>query len=154
MVYCPKIKKELINKLYLYKHSLKKKIPMTRLVNEAIEEYLMDRTENKIVTKIDDTEMETKNNTMDKIDSNRGTPRLRYVKFKYAVYDFGNGEKLIFEPIPYWDSNHYDGLIEMGIEKYIFKTVGNFSKNNIHKETLDNFDKFLSKYLNALRILS
>ena len=40
MSYSPKIKKELVRKLYLLKHSLPKKKPMTRIVNEAIEEYL------------------------------------------------------------------------------------------------------------------
>ena len=40
MSYSPKIKEELVKKLYLLKHSLSKKKPMTRIVNEAIEEYL------------------------------------------------------------------------------------------------------------------
>jgi predicted DNA-binding protein len=40
MSYSPKIKKELVRKLYLLKHSLPKRKPMTRIVNEAIEEYL------------------------------------------------------------------------------------------------------------------
>ncbi|MBK9096703.1 MAG: hypothetical protein IPM14_01020 [bacterium] len=40
MSYSPKIKKELVRKLYLLKHSLPKKKPMTIIVNEAIEEYL------------------------------------------------------------------------------------------------------------------
>ena len=40
MSYSPKIKKELVRKLYLLKHSLPKKKPMTRIVNEAIEQYL------------------------------------------------------------------------------------------------------------------
>lgn len=45
MSYSPKIKEELVRKLYLLKHSLPKKKPMTRLVNEAVEEYL-ERKEN------------------------------------------------------------------------------------------------------------
>lgn len=45
MSYSPKIKQELVRKLYLLKHSLPDKKPMTRLVNEAIEQYL-ERKEN------------------------------------------------------------------------------------------------------------
>ena len=40
MSYSPKIKEELVRKLYLLKHSSKPKKPMTRIVNEAIEQYL------------------------------------------------------------------------------------------------------------------
>ena len=40
MSYSPKIKVELVRKLYLLKHSLPKKKPMTIIVNEAILEYL------------------------------------------------------------------------------------------------------------------
>lgn len=48
MSYSPKIKVELVRKLYLLKHSLPKKKPMTRIVNEAIEEYLeRKRTDEK-----------------------------------------------------------------------------------------------------------
>jgi hypothetical protein len=46
MSYSPKIKSELVRKLYLLKHSLPKKKPMTRLVNEAIEKYLLERKDN------------------------------------------------------------------------------------------------------------
>ena len=45
MSYSPKIREELVRKLYYLKHSLPKKKPMTRLVNEAVEEYL-ERKEN------------------------------------------------------------------------------------------------------------
>ena len=45
MSYSPKINEELVRKLYLLKHSLPKKKPMTRIVNEAIEQYL-ERKEN------------------------------------------------------------------------------------------------------------
>ena len=45
MSYSPKIKKELVRKLYCLKHSLPQKTPMTKLVNEAVEEYL-ERKEN------------------------------------------------------------------------------------------------------------
>ena len=45
MSYSPKIKEELVRKLYYLKHSLPQKTPMTKLVNEAVEEYL-ERKEN------------------------------------------------------------------------------------------------------------
>ncbi|HMU43983.1 MAG TPA: hypothetical protein PKA80_11840 [Ignavibacteriaceae bacterium] len=45
MSYSPKIKPELVRELYLLKHSSKPKKPMTKLVNEAVEEYL-ERKEN------------------------------------------------------------------------------------------------------------
>ena len=45
MSYSPKIKAELVRKLYHLKHSLPQKTPMTKLVNEAVEEYL-ERKEN------------------------------------------------------------------------------------------------------------
>ena len=45
MSYSPKIKEELVRKLYCMKHSLPQKTPMTKLVNEAVEEYL-ERKEN------------------------------------------------------------------------------------------------------------
>ena len=40
MSYSPKIKGELVKKLYLLKHSLPQKKPMTKLVNDAVEQYL------------------------------------------------------------------------------------------------------------------
>jgi hypothetical protein len=40
MSYSPKIKPELVRELYLLKHSNESKTPMTKLVNEAIEQYL------------------------------------------------------------------------------------------------------------------
>lgn len=40
MSYSPKIKPALVKELYLLKHSNERKIPMTRLVNEAVEQYL------------------------------------------------------------------------------------------------------------------
>ena len=46
MSYSPKIRNDLVRKLYLLKHSLPKKKPMTRLVNEAIEKYLLERNDN------------------------------------------------------------------------------------------------------------
>ena len=39
-VYSPKIKEGLVRELYIYKHSSVNKIPMTKMVNEAIEQYL------------------------------------------------------------------------------------------------------------------
>lgn len=54
MSYSPKIKPELVRKLYLLKHSDERKIPMTRLVNEAVEQYL-ERTKVKDGKKEDNT---------------------------------------------------------------------------------------------------
>ncbi len=43
MPYSPKVKAELVKKLYRLKHSTPGKPPMTKLVNEAVEEYLNKR---------------------------------------------------------------------------------------------------------------
>ena len=43
MSYCPKIREDLLSKLYKHKHSLEKKKPITKLVNEAVEEYLIGK---------------------------------------------------------------------------------------------------------------
>ena len=40
MSYSPKIDPQLVRQLYLLKHSLERKIPMTKIVNEAIKVYL------------------------------------------------------------------------------------------------------------------
>ena len=40
MSYSPKINPSLVKELYLLKHSNERKTPMTRLVNEAVEQYL------------------------------------------------------------------------------------------------------------------
>ena len=40
MSYSPKIKPALVRELYLLKHSNESKIPMTKLVNEAVTQYL------------------------------------------------------------------------------------------------------------------
>lgn len=45
MSYSPKVRFDLVRKLYLLKHSLPDKKPMTILVNEAVEQYL-ERKEN------------------------------------------------------------------------------------------------------------
>ena len=45
MSYSPKIRFDLVRKLYFLKHSLPDKKPMTILVNEAVEQYL-ERKEN------------------------------------------------------------------------------------------------------------
>lgn len=58
MHYSPKIKPELVRELYLLKHSNERKTPMTKLVNEAVEQYL-----ERIKTKDGNQE----------IDSNRST---------------------------------------------------------------------------------
>lgn len=44
MPYSPKINPELVRQLYLLKHSLQPKIPMTRLVNEAVKQFLNKKT--------------------------------------------------------------------------------------------------------------
>jgi hypothetical protein len=49
--YKPEIREDLLSRLYHYKHSLVKKIPITRLVNEAIEEYLNRKTNKNIKNK-------------------------------------------------------------------------------------------------------
>ena len=49
MSYSPKIKKDLVKKLYQLKVSTQDKPPMTRMVNEAVEDYL-----NKKGVNIDD----------------------------------------------------------------------------------------------------
>ena len=48
MSYSPKIKKDLVKKLYQLKQSFSNKPPMTRMVNEAVKDYL-----NKKGVKID-----------------------------------------------------------------------------------------------------
>ena len=40
MSYSPKIKPALVKELYLLKHSNERKTPMTKLVNEAVTQYL------------------------------------------------------------------------------------------------------------------
>jgi hypothetical protein len=40
MSYSPKIKPALVKELYLLKHSNERKTPMTKLVNEAVEQFL------------------------------------------------------------------------------------------------------------------
>ena len=45
MSYSPKVKPELVRQLYLLKHSNDKKTPMTKLVNEAVEQYLAKKRE-------------------------------------------------------------------------------------------------------------
>jgi len=43
MAYSPKVKADLVKKLYRLKHSSPDKPPMTKMVNEAVEEYLEKR---------------------------------------------------------------------------------------------------------------
>jgi hypothetical protein len=50
MSYSPKIKPELVKELYLLKHSNESKTPMTKLVNEAVTQYL-ERNGKKYGTK-------------------------------------------------------------------------------------------------------
>ena len=46
MSYSPKINPQLVRELYLLKHSNESKIPMTKLVNEAVEQYLERKSKN------------------------------------------------------------------------------------------------------------
>jgi hypothetical protein len=46
-IYSPRIHPSLIKRLYILKQSLKKKIPMTQMVNKAVEEYLKAQNEKK-----------------------------------------------------------------------------------------------------------
>ena len=62
MSYSPKIKQELVRKLYLLKHSLPEKKPMTRLVNEAVEQYLERKENGKQKTDTDRNETIASNN--------------------------------------------------------------------------------------------
>lgn len=81
-------------------------------------------------------------------------PGIRYVSFKNVVYNLGNGSQLKITPIPPDDTASYDSLIQFGLEKYVIETAGNLKPENIDEETLDNFDKYLSKHLEALRRLT
>ena len=81
-------------------------------------------------------------------------PDIRYVSFKNVVYDLGNGNHLKITPIPIGDTANYDGLIQLGLEKYVIETTGNLIAENIEEDTLKNFDKYLSKHLEALRRLT
>ena len=78
----------------------------------------------------------------------------RFVNFKNVIYDLRNGNRIRINPVAYWDKNNYNNLIEMGAEKYFIKTERNLNKENIGKETLNNFNNFLSNYLEALRRLT
>ena len=62
MSYSPRIKKELVRKLYLLKHSLPERKPMTRLVNEALEQYLERKENGKQKTDTDRNETIASNN--------------------------------------------------------------------------------------------
>ena len=62
MSYSPRIKKELVRKLYLLKHSLPERKPMTRLVNEAVEQYLERKENGKQKTNPDRNETDGSNN--------------------------------------------------------------------------------------------
>ena len=62
MSYSPKIKPALVRELYLLKHSSERKIPMTKLVNEAVTQYL-ERNRNNGKQEID-----TNRNEIDRVD--------------------------------------------------------------------------------------
>ena len=60
MSYSPKIKPALVRELYLLKHSNDKKTPMTKLVNEAVQQYL-ERNGKKYGTKTIDQDRDAFN---------------------------------------------------------------------------------------------
>ena len=62
MSYSPKIRNDLVRKLYLLKHSLPERKPMTRLVNEAVEQYLERKENGKQKDDQDRNETDRKNN--------------------------------------------------------------------------------------------
>ena len=62
MSYSPKIKIDLVRKLYLLKHSLPERKPMTQLVNEAVEQYLERKENGKQKTDTDRNETIASNN--------------------------------------------------------------------------------------------
>ena len=62
MSYSTRIKKELVRKLYLLKHSLPERKPMTILVNEAVEQYLERKENGKQKDDQDRNETDRKNN--------------------------------------------------------------------------------------------
>lgn len=64
MSYSPKIKPELVRELYLLKHSNERKTPMTKLVNEAVEQYL-----ERIKTKDGKQENDTNRNEDNRINN-------------------------------------------------------------------------------------
>ena len=47
MPYSPKVKEDLVKKLYKLKHSSPGKPPMTKMVNEAVEDYLNKKGVNR-----------------------------------------------------------------------------------------------------------
>lgn len=62
MSYSPKIRFDLVRKLYLLKHSLPEKKPMTQIVNEAVTQYLERKENGKQKTDKDRDETRTGNN--------------------------------------------------------------------------------------------
>ena len=63
MSYSPKIKPALVKELYLLKHSNESKIPMTKLVNEAVTQYL-ERNRKQYGKQ----EIDTNRNEVDRVD--------------------------------------------------------------------------------------
>ena len=63
MSYSPKIKPALVKELYLLKHSIDKKTPMTQLVNEAVTQYL-ERNRKQYGKQ----EIDTNRNEIDRVD--------------------------------------------------------------------------------------
>ena len=62
MSYSPKIKPALVKELYLFKHSNQRKTPMTKLVNEAVTQYLERKR------KYGKQEIDTNRNEIDRVD--------------------------------------------------------------------------------------
>ena len=62
MSYSPKIKSVLVKELYLLKHSNERKTPMTKLVNEAVTQYL-ERSRNNGKQEVD-----SNRNEIDRVD--------------------------------------------------------------------------------------
>lgn len=60
MPYSPKLKPELVRELYQLKHSDGRKTPMTKLVNEAVEQYL-ERIKTKNGKQENDTDSDEAN---------------------------------------------------------------------------------------------
>jgi hypothetical protein len=63
MSYSPKIKPALVKELYLLKHSNVRKTPMTKLVNEAVTQYLERNRKHYGKQEID-----TNRNEIDRVD--------------------------------------------------------------------------------------
>ena len=82
---------------------------------------------------------------------NKNKLPIRHVKFKNVTYSLTGNRRMDIIPVPYWNGHEYNNLIIMGIEKYLINVEGNLRIENIRQSTLDNFDKILFDYIEALR---